>query len=217
MLPSNIVGMAMIKGLDAIAVTDHCSTKNCPAVDELCKAYGVMPLHGMELTTSEEIHVLCLFPELYNAMKFGEYIDTRKLSIKNRPEIFGEQLIVDCDDNIVGSEEILLINATTVDFDEVYDIVERYGGVMIPAHIDKPSNSLLANLGFIPPESKFTCVELKHKGYYDKLKAQHTYLENCNVISNSDAHRLENINEPVHSIEVSEKTPQALINALKLR
>ena len=169
MLPSNIVGMAMLKGLDVIAVTDHCSCKNCPAVKALAENYGIVALFGMELTTSEEVHVLCLFDELEKAMSFGEYVSTKYLPVQNEPEIFGRQQIADEDDNIIGEEQTLLINATQIDFDEVFDLCERYGGVMIPAHIDKNANSLLANLGFIPNDSKFTCVELKHKGYYEEL------------------------------------------------
>lgn len=214
MLPSNIVGMAMIKGLDVIAVTDHCSCKNCPAVQAMSEQYGITALFGMELTTSEEVHVLCLFAELENAMRFDEYIESRRYDIKNRPEIFGEQLIVDADDNVIGKEDILLINATSVDFDEVYKLCGLFGGVMIPAHIDKPANSMLANLGFVPPESMFHCVELKHKGYFDKLAMEHQYLKQCNVISNSDAHRLEDINEPIHFLEAEANTPQAVLQAL---
>ena len=54
MTPGNIVGMAAIKGLDVIAVTDHNSCRNCPAVLKLAEQYGVLAIPGMELTTAEE-------------------------------------------------------------------------------------------------------------------------------------------------------------------
>ena len=215
MLPSNIVGMAALKGLNAIAVTDHCSCLNCPAVEKLAKAYGVVALFGMELTTEEEVHVLCLFDELEKAMEFGKYIRTQYLDIMNVPEIFGEQLIVDEEDNITGKEDILLINATKIGFEQVFGLTEKYGGVMIPAHVEKKANSLLANLGAVPEDSKFTCFEMKHIGYLDQIREENPYFKGCRVISNSDAHYLEHINEPINFIEAEERSASAILKALK--
>lgn len=215
MLPSNIVGMAMLKQLDVIAVTDHCSCLNCPAVAKLAAAYGITALFGMELTTEEEVHVLCLFDTLEKAMDFGSYVRTQYLDIMNVPEIFGEQLIMDEDDNVIGKEDILLINATQIGFEQVFGLTEKYGGVMIPAHVEKKANSLLANLGAVPEDSRFTCFEMKHIGYRDQISEEHPYFKNCRMITNSDAHYLEHINEPVNFLEADENTAAAVLNALK--
>lgn len=215
MLPSNIVGMAMLKQLDVIAVTDHCSCLNCPAVAKLAAAYGITALFGMELTTEEEVHVLCLFDELEKAMDFGSYVRTQYLDIMNVPEIFGEQLIVDEDDNVIGKEDTLLINATQIGFEQVFGLTEKYGGVMIPAHVEKKANSLLANLGAVPEDSRFTCFEMKHIGYREQISEQHPYFRNCRMITNSDAHYLEHINEPVNFLEADENTAAAVLKALK--
>lgn len=215
MLPSNIVGMAALKGLDVIAVTDHCSCKNCPAVEKLAAAYGIVALFGMELTTQEEVHVLCLFDNVTAAMDFGELVRSYYQPILNDPEIFGKQQVVNEDDEIIGEEETLLINATDIRFDEVFGLTEKYGGVMIPAHIEKKANSLLSNLGFVPEDSRFPCFEMKHIGYLDELREKHPYLKKCRVITNSDAHYLEYINEPVNFIEARERTAQAVLEALK--
>lgn len=215
MLPSNIVGMAALKGLDVIALADHNSCKNCPAVMELAKEYGITAIPGMELTTSEEVHVVCLFPSLENAMNFDSFVHKKLPQIKNDEKIFGKQQICDKDDNITGTEEFLLINATEINFDEVFDVVSEFGGIMIPAHIDKSANSLISNLGFIPPDSKFTCAEVKHTGFLDKLCEQHSFLKNCKIISDSDAHYLENINEPAHYIYSETKEITDILNALK--
>lgn len=214
MLPSNIVGMAAVKGLDVIAVTDHCSCKNCPAVAKLAEAYGVIALFGMELTTEEEVHVLCLFDRPEAAMSFGEYVSTKYQSVMNNREIFGKQQIVNEDDEVIGEEETLLINATNIDFEKVYELTAEYGGIMIPAHIEKKTNSLLANLGFVPEDSRFCCFELKHIGYLDELREKHPYLKGCNVITNSDAHYLEHVNEPVNFLEAEERTASAVLKAL---
>ncbi len=215
MLPSNIVGMAALKGLDVIAVTDHCSCKNCPAVSKLADAYGVIALFGMELTSEEEVHVLCLFDDLKASLEFGQYVRSQYLDIMNAPDIFGDQLIVDEDDNVIGTEETLLINATKIDFEKIFPLVESYGGVMIPAHVEKKANSLLANLGSVPDDSKFSCFEMKHIGYKDEICALHPYLNKCKVITNSDAHYLEHINEPVNFLDADEKSAKAVLKALK--
>ena len=215
MIPSNIVGMAMLKRLDVIAVTDHCSCLNCPAVAKLAAAYGITALFGMELTTEEEVHVLCLFDELEKAMDFGSYVRTQYLDIANVPEIFGEQLIMDEDDNIIGKEDTLLINATQIGFEQVFGLTEKYGGVMIPAHVEKKANSLLANLGAVPEDSRFTCFEMKHIGYREQISEEHPYFRNCRMITNSDAHYLEHINEPVNFLEADENTAAAVLRALK--
>ena len=214
MLPSNIVGMAALKELDVIAVTDHNSCKNCPAVMKLAEAYGIVAIPGMELTTEEEVHVLCLFPELSKAMEFDEFVHERLMPFPNNEEVFGKQLVVDEDDNVIGSEPYLLINATSISFEEVYDCVTKFDGIMIPAHIDKSTTSLIANLGFIPDDSRFTCAEIKHKGFLEDILEKHPYLKNCNIIHDSDAHYLEYINEPENFIEAESKSVQDVLKAL---
>lgn len=217
MLPSNIVGMAALKELDVIAVTDHNTCGNCPAVMKLAEAYGVTAIPGMELTTEEEVHVLCLFPELDNAMAFSEYVHTCMLPFTNDEEVFGRQLFVDEDDNIIGKEPYLLINATSIGFDQVYEKVVKYGGIMIPAHVDKSTTSLLSNLGFIPSDSKFVCAEIKHTGFIDKILDDNPYLKSCNIIHDSDAHYLEHIHEPEFFIEAESKSVKDILNALVKR
>ena len=217
MLPSNIVGMAALKELDVIAVTDHNSCGNCPAVMKLAEAYGVTAIPGMELTTEEEVHVVCLFPELDNAMEFDKYVHQRMMPFPNDEEVFGRQLFVDEDDNIIAKEPYLLINATSIDFESVHGLVTKYGGIMIPAHVDKSSTSLLSNLGFIPPDSKFTCAEVKHVGFMDKILDANPYLKNCNIIHDSDAHYLEHIHEPEFFIETESKDVKDILAALVRR
>jgi PHP family Zn ribbon phosphoesterase len=213
-LPSNIVGMAAIKGLDIIAVTDHNSCGNSKTVQKLGNAYGVLTVPGMELTTSEEVHVICFFPDIKRAEEFSEYVHTQLLTIENNETAFGKQQFADEDDNIFKTEPLLLINATLIPFDGVYDLVKNYDGIMIPAHIDKSSTSLLSNMGFIPPDSKFSTAEIKHIGYKEKLISENPYLTDCNIITNSDAHYLEDINEPVNFLDLREKSIDCLLETL---
>ena len=75
MTPNNIAGMAAIKGLNVLALTDHNTAKNCPAFFEACKRQGIIPIAGMELSTEEDIHLVCLFEELDDAMRFDAVIE----------------------------------------------------------------------------------------------------------------------------------------------
>ncbi|MBR4020482.1 MAG: PHP domain-containing protein [Firmicutes bacterium] len=214
MIPANIAGMASIIGLDVIAVTDHNSCKNVPAVMEAASEYGITVIPGMELTTAEEVHVVCLFETLEDAMAFDSYVYDHILPFPNKPEIFGQQQICNSTDQILGEVEYLLINATDISFDQVFDLVKNYHGIMIPAHVDKDTTSLISNLGFIPPDSQFTCAEVKNLAKLDKLKEQHPYLNQCKIISNSDAHYLEHINEPVNRIHAKSREIKDILAAL---
>lgn len=214
MTPANIVGMAVLKGLDAVALTDHNSCKNCPAFLAAAKEYGIIGIPGMELTTSEEVHVVCLFPELGQAMNFDRFVYNHLIKVENRPEIFGKQQIYDENDSVCGEERYLLINAVDLSFEGLWEKTVSYGGVMFPAHIDKNSNSLIANLGFIPPDSSFRTAELKDMGRLHSLKREHPYLEGCRIISNSDAHYLEHIHERQWFLPVEERSAEAVIKTL---
>lgn len=214
MTPANITGLAALIGLDVIAVTDHNSCKNCPAVMEAAAPLGLTVIPGMELTTSEEVHVLCLFETLEDAMAFDALVEQRLIPFPNNEEIFGRQTICGPDDSVIGTFPNLLINATDISIDHVFQLTERYHGIMIPAHIDKDSTSLLSNLGFIPPDSCFTCVEVKNKENIPMLLSCHPYLEKCRIITNSDAHYLEHMNEAVHRIHSKSRSTKDVLKSL---
>ncbi|MGN0384241.1 MAG: PHP domain-containing protein [Eubacterium sp.] len=214
MTPGNIVGMAALKQLDVVALTDHNTSRNCPAFMQLAKEYDVLAIPGMEVTTLEEVHVVCLFPTLLHALVFDRFIYDNLIKVRNNEDIFGKQQIMDAEDKQTGIEEYLLINSTNISFDAMYDVVKQHGGVMIPAHIDKNTTSVLSNLGFIPENSRFNCVEVKDMSQWHRLKASNPYLEKCKVISDSDAHYLEHINEPVNYITVTDKTIEGVLKAL---
>jgi len=187
--PNNIIGMASLCGLDIAALCDHNSVANCPAFFKAAKRYGVVPVAGMELTTSEDIHIICLFETLEGAMEFGKEVDNLKIPVKNRPDIFGCQQILDGDDNIIGEEENLLINATMISVEELPNMVAKYGGICYPAHIDRSSNSIISVLGTFPETPHFDCVEFHDKQKCDEYIAKYS-LQHKKIIISSDAHYL---------------------------
>lgn len=215
MTPANLVGMAAVKGLDVIALTDHNSCRNCAAAMRHGEICGVTVIPGMELTTSEEVHVVCLFPSLENAMSFDQFVYERILPIQNRPDIFGRQQILDEQDQVTGEVERLLINATDISFSDVFSLVESYRGLAFPAHVDKSSNSLLANLGFVPPDSTFPCAEISSFDQLHRIQKEHPYFQRCRMISNSDAHYLPDIQEPYYQIHSDSRGLPDILDALR--
>lgn len=215
MTPANIAGMAAVLGLDVIALTDHNTSRNCAPFLKMADAYGLLALPGMELTTDEDVHVVCLFPDLYAAMDFDAYVYERMFKIANKEHIFGAQIIYNENDQIIGHEPNLLISNAAISFEDVFDLTEERGGIMIPAHIEKTSNSLISNLGFVPPDSRFLCAELKDLNKLQDLKTLNPYLDQCKIITNSDAHYLEHINEPTNFLEVHSRKISDILRALK--
>lgn len=200
--PNNIAGMAKLCGLDIVALTDHNTCKNCPAFFKAAEKNGIIPIAGMEITTSEDIHVVCLFERLEDAMKFDEFVESKRFKIKNKPEIFGEQLILDGDDQIIGKDEFLLPNATTVSIEDVSDVVAKHGGICYPAHIDRPSNGIITILGTLPEDPPFNTVELNSKDSIEEFKIKYG-LSDKHIVISSDAHYLTDFRDKENSIMLS--------------
>ena len=187
--PNNIAGMAKLCGIDILALTDHNSTKNCPAFFEAAEKYGIIPVAGMELTTSEDIHVVCLFEKLSDALRFDEHIDSCRTKFQNKPDIFGSQQILDGEDRLIGEVDDLLISASSVSIDQVSGLVKRYGGVCYPAHIDRDSNSIIAVLGTLPPDIRFDYYELHDSRRREEFSKRYSIPPDRFIID-SDAHYL---------------------------
>lgn len=215
MTPNNIVNMACIKGLDAIAVTDHNSTRNLFVLSQIAEANDILFIPGVEITTKEEVHVLALFEGVANALSLQPLLDSALPNILNKPGIFGHQYVYDREDEIIDEVKPLLLNALDLSIEEVIKEVRLRGGVAIPAHIDREAFSIISNLGFISPHLEFTTVELTGKCDYKALKEKYPYIGNYKVIRSSDAHRLTDILEREVFLEVEELTVKGVINALK--
>lgn len=215
MTPYNLVNLAAIHELNVIALTDHNSSLNCPAALNSAKQAGIVCIPGMELNTSEEIHVVCLFETLEGALEFDAYVARHLPTISNKPDIFGEQLVMDAHDHMIRSVEPLLITATDISVMQAVSLTEKYGGIAFPAHIDKPAYSILASLGDIPPECNFTAVEITPHTDVSTLIEKHGLLRNIPLLKNSDAHYLEHMAEPGAWLELPEISAGAVLAALK--
>ncbi len=205
MTPNNIAGMATLNGLNIIALTDHNSCKNCPAFFEACKRYGLIPIAGMELSSAEDVHLVCLFPELDMAMAFDKEIEKHLPSIENRPDIFGEQLVLDGEDNQIGTEKKLLITATDLWTSDAIELARSFGAHVRPAHIDRQSNGMIAILGDVPSEYRFNFVEFNDAENKDEYFAKYTSIRGKGVIVSSDAHHLWDINPALNSFDIEDE------------
>lgn len=209
MTPNNIVNMAILKGLDMIAVTDHNSCKNVRAVTEAA-AGRILVVPGLEVETAEEVHVVCYFPDVGSAEQMGKIVEERLPKLKNETGIFGNQYYMDSRDEIVGEEEFLLVSATSMDIYEVFSEVSRLGGAAVPAHIDRSSYSVISNLGFLPPDLDITALEITKSNRERLGKAYKDF----KILTNSDAHYLWDISEAENFINISSKTTKNLIDFL---
>lgn len=205
MTPNNIAGMATLAGLNIVALTDHNTCKNCPAFYEAAKRNGIIPIAGMELTTAEDIHIVCLFEQIKDAMDFDEFVDKHRIKIPNRVEIFGEQQILDETDSIVGEEEFLLPNATDISIEMVPQYVEKFNGICFPAHVDRQSNGAIAVLGEFPDYTGFSCCEFYDKEKVEEYSIKYPAIQKRKIIVSSDAHYLWHIRDKDCYVELEDE------------
>ena len=205
--------MATLCGLDIVALTDHNSCKNCPAFFEAARKYRIIPIAGMELTTSEDIHVVCLFEELDNALAFDKFVDENRIRFKNKPEIFGRQQVLDGEDNPVLEIEDLLINATNISIADVRNAVSDYGGVCYPAHIDRDSNGIIAVLGALPEDIPFDYYELHDTASIGEYSVKYGISPKRFIVS-SDAHYLTDMRDKECYFELDADDPSSVVKKL---
>ncbi|MCX7821598.1 MAG: PHP domain-containing protein [Brevinematales bacterium] len=225
MSPKKIIEVARDLGLNAIAITDHNSSKNNIALKNLFEKYkDFYCLFGMELTVSEEFHTLCLFDNLEAALKFDDMIYNSLPYVKNVPEKMGSQVIVDENDYVVGEVDKYLGIASNYSFEAVYRIVNSLSGVCIPSHIERDFYGVLYQLGYLPPLSYVAC-EVSYNAFKNaslktgktSFKSHDVYIEKIktseNYISSSDSHNPDDIGRIYLEIEVNKFSLEEIKNS----
>ena len=213
MTPNNLINMSIIKGLDAVALTDHNACENVRAAAAVA-GDKIIFIPGMEVETSEEVHIVTLFPTADAAEEMQRILVDSSPYIPNRPEIFGNQYIMDENDEICGEIGRMLVTASGLDIYTVVAAAKDLGGIAYPAHIDRESYSVLSNLGFIPPDLDISAVEITEKS---RTALEGEYSNRYNIITSSDAHYLWDISERNHYIEVSDASVRGILNAISNR
>lgn len=214
MTPNNIVNMALLKGLDFIAITDHNHAGNVEAVVECARGKDIVVIPGMEVESAEEVHLLCLFPDVTAAHEMQQLVFDHLPDMRNRADIFGSQILYNSRDEIVGQEARLLLTATSLTVDNVKKEAEKLRGAVIPAHIDRNAFSIISNLGFISEDMNFTTIEVSKNAKVSELLEKHAYLRRYKMMHNSDAHHLGDISEARHFLELTSKSAALLLQIL---
>jgi PHP family Zn ribbon phosphoesterase len=198
--PGVLAELAAARGVKVLALTDHNSSLNCPAFAKHCRRLGIIPLFGMEAATQEEIHVLCLFTSLKASLAFSEYAYSLLFPFPNDPEKTGDQVYVDEEDNIEGEVEYYLSNPLDLTVDAIGPKAAEYGGLVIPAHVDRPAFSMTSQLGVIVagPWTAVECTRLPpsfNKAPLDTLGYPLT--------TSSDAHYPEHVARRPFKLDIS--------------
>lgn len=212
MTPNNLVNFAVLLGIQVIALTDHNTARNVEAVQRCaCKAGGPLVIAGMEVETKEEVHLVCLFSSARDAIALEQELEPLRSPVKNQPNLFGNQILMDEADQPVGAMEPLLITALELPIDKAAQLVHQHGGLVFAAHVDRDSNSVLSNLGFIDPEWQLDGIEFSKQAVPAQWYQQHPELLRYPAIQDSDAHRLEGMMLPCQFLEwpVEQKLTEA--------
>jgi len=215
MSPINIINMSLLKGLDIIAITDHNSTSNCLPCMKAAKNKDIIVIPGIELQTREEVHLLCFFRSYEASSKFDRIVRNKMLNNLNQPDFFGKQILFDENNNIIGDEKRLLITSVDLSLSQVFKLVLKLNGAVIPAHIDKKNFSIISNLGFIPLDLEVKTIEISKSCDLESFKLKNRFINNYKIIRNSDAHYLGDISERDNYIETYSKSIDSVINYLQ--
>lgn len=215
MSPINIVEKANELGLNIIAITDHNSCKNAKVIANIAAKNGILVLCGAEVTTSEEVHCVCLMPDDASLLEFQDFIDSKVIFFPNSVEKFGYQLVIDENEDVIEEIPHLLINAIDCDIKSLQVKVDELGGIFIPAHVDRSSFSLSSQLGFVPPDLQFDVMELSYHAERNHFLENFSWFQNYKYIRSSDAHFVNDIAKIFTEFELEMLDFQHVKKALK--
>ena len=214
MTPNNILNMSLLNGLDAIAITDHNTCENVQVVMKLAEEKDIIVIPGIEIETKEEIHIIGLFPNLQSVYNVQNIIYSKLPFVKNKPNVVGNQYVMNENDDIVKELDRFLLISTLLSLNEVIKLIKDNNGIAIPAHIDRPSYSILSNLGFIPDDLNTSTLEISRFSDLDKYKNKY---RNYRILQSSDAHELGYIGIKKNYIEIKEKNIKSIFTYLSIK
>lgn len=193
MTPPAIVARAKAQGIALLGICDHNSAANVRAVAEAGRAAGIVVIGGMEVQTREDVHVLTLFGTIDALLAWQDEVYSSLPAMENDPARFGEQLVLDSSGRVAGRLGRLLLASSSMGIDQVGHRVHALGGLVVPAHVDRPSFSLIRNLGFVPPGLEPDCAEVSRTCGARRARSLFPELARLQLIVSSDAHRLDEI------------------------
>jgi PHP family Zn ribbon phosphoesterase len=192
MSPRQIIQRCIETGLDLIAVCDHNSVENAGAVLREGRRRGVCVLPGLEICSKEEVHLLAIFGELEHALAMQQWVYAG-LEGQNQPELFGWQVVANEDSEVLGENPRLLIGATRLGLSDIVDRTHALNGLSLSAHVDRPANGIINQLGFIPPDLELDGLEVSYRVPLAKARELIPAIGKFPCITSSDAHFLKDI------------------------
>lgn len=202
---NNIFNMAYIKGLQLIAITDHNSLKQQYYLEKIIE-HDILEgkidyVHGVELQSSEEIHLLAYFKKGSNLNVIQEWIDKHLIKVKNQSDYYGNQYIFNEFDEVIGIEDNLLISSLDLNVYQIVKKVHEFNGVVILAHVMAKRYGIYEVYHGIPDDLNYDGIEVESIKQLNELKQLCKHLKDDYVFFNSDAHNLESISEPINQID----------------
>lgn len=180
MTPPAIVEAAVNRGLSMVAICDHNSSANAAAV-QAAAGDSLTVLAGIEITTSEEVHVIGLFPDAVQAQAVCDQVRaTLPKTTRAYFKRFGPQAIMDSAGRIVDHEMAMLASASSFNLHEAVKLITAHFGLSIACHIDRPRFSVISQLGVFPRDVSFDAIE---------LSASHAALEPPQGVQGRGRHR----------------------------
>jgi PHP family Zn ribbon phosphoesterase len=215
MTPKGIVEKAASLGINIMAVCDHNSAENIEVTKNLAKKKGVHVIAGMEICSSEEVHLLGLFRDTESSLRMQEIVYANLQPGENDEEAIGMQVIVNEENEVLGFNRRLLIGATNLPVGRIVDLIHSLGGIAIASHIDRDVFGIIGQLGFIDPDFGFDALEISYRTDFREAQKKYGPYGGIPWISASDAHRLEEIGRRTTRLFMYHSTFEELCLALK--
>jgi hypothetical protein len=215
MSPLAVVRTSHERGIDIIAITDHNSAENAAAAQRAAGSTDLTVLAGMEISSSEEAHILALFDSIEGIMKLQDIVYDNLMPGENDEKLFGEQIVVNEKDEVLDFNKKLLIGATMLTAQEIIDTIHSFGGLSVASHIDKDAFSIISQLGFITEDLAFDALEMSPNITRDQAEESFGSYHSFAWISSSDAHYINDIGKRTTSFLMNEPTIEEMALAMK--
>lgn len=214
MSPRNIIRESLERRLDLIAICDHNTCENAGAVIREGRRRGLSVLPGLEICSREEVHILAIFGDLDNALAMQEWVYSG-LTGQNQPEVFGYQIVSNEDSEVLGENPRLLIGATAFGLGDIVRRTHALNGLSLSAHVDRPANGIINQLGFIPPDLLIDGVEVSYRVVLSKARETLPIIATLPCLTSSDAHFLKDIGRAHTVLSMAAPTVEEIGLALR--
>lgn len=190
MIPPLIVQEALRRNIHLIAITDHNGSANIAAVQKAAQNTPLTVLPGIEVQTEEDVHSLCIFDTLEQITAFQDFINANLPGIKNNPDFFGEQFVVDETGDFVRREEQLVILSANISLKDAQQKTAELDGLFIPAHINRKAYGLFPHLGILPDDMHIDALEVSRHLSLEEAKKKYPQIKQFPLLQNGDVHFL---------------------------